>query len=159
KLIEKAKDKLIEQKPLVLAYTGDEVKDKMIAGEAAMCVIYAGDGITIRDENPDVQVSIPTREGSNLFFDSMCVVKDTPNMEEAEKFINFMCRTDIAARNREEINYSTPQKEVLAALPADVQNDAAQYPSDAVLAKCEVFEDLATNEQYYIDMWTQIIAE
>ncbi|MBQ7086541.1 MAG: extracellular solute-binding protein, partial [Clostridia bacterium] len=52
--IEAAQAKLIEQKPLVLAYTGDEVKDKMIAGEAAMAVIYSGDAANILMENEDL---------------------------------------------------------------------------------------------------------
>ena len=41
--LEEAKQALIEQKPLVLAYVGDDVKDKMIAGEAALAVIYSGE--------------------------------------------------------------------------------------------------------------------
>lgn len=41
--LEKVKEKLIEQKPLVQAYVIDQVRDKMIGGEAAIGVIYSAD--------------------------------------------------------------------------------------------------------------------
>lgn len=91
--INAAKDLLLKQKPLVLSYTGDEVKDKMIQGEAAMAVIYSGDAVTIMDPeegNADLKYVIP-KEGTNLWFDNMCVLKGTKHKDLAEKFINFMC--------------------------------------------------------------------
>ncbi|MDR0381494.1 MAG: spermidine/putrescine ABC transporter substrate-binding protein [Oscillospiraceae bacterium] len=154
--LQEAYNKLVEQKPLVLAYTGDEVKDKMIAGEAALAVVYAGDAITISDENPDIAYVIP-QEGSNLFVDSMCILKTAENPEAAEAFINFMCSTPIATRNWEYINYSSPQKEVIAQMPEEFQNSPARNPSAEDLARCEVFEDLAQTTQYYEDLWTRLI--
>ena len=60
--LEQAKEELIKQKPLVLSYVGDEVKDKMIGGEAALAVVYSGEVIAIRWENPDIAYSIPKKE-------------------------------------------------------------------------------------------------
>jgi len=157
--IDQAKKKLIEQKPLVLAYVNDELKDKMIAGEGALCYLYSGDGIAIANENPDIKLAIP-KEGTNLFFDSMCILKGTKNKEAAEEFINFMCRTDIAARNREEIEYATPQREVFEDLPDEIRENNIIYPDDVSdKVKYEVFDDLAADEVYYNDFWTQVIAE
>jgi spermidine/putrescine transport system substrate-binding protein len=154
--LEEAYNKLVEQKPLVLAYIGDEVKDKMIAGEAALAVVYAGDAITISEQNPDIAYVIP-REGSNLWVDSMCILKTSENPEAAEAFINFMCSTPIALRNWEYINYSSPQKEVIAQMPEELQNSSARNPSAEELARCEVFEDLSQTTQYYEDLWTRLI--
>lgn len=105
--LEAAKDALIEQKPLVLAYVGDEVKDKMIAGEAALAVVWSGDAVYMNWENPDLEYAIP-KEGSNLWFDAMVIPKTSKNKENAELFINFMSRTDIAFKNADYIGYSTP---------------------------------------------------
>jgi spermidine/putrescine transport system substrate-binding protein len=154
--LQEAYEKLVAQKPLVLAYTGDEVKDKMIAGEAALAVVYAGDAITISDENPDIAYVIP-REGSNMWVDSMCILKTAQNPEAAEAFINFMCSTPIAQRNWEYINYSSPQTEVIAQMPEEFQNNPARNPSAEELARCEVFEDLSQTTQYYEDLWTRLI--
>ena len=43
--INKAKQDLIDQKPLVQAYVVDQVRDKMIGGEAAVGIIYSGDAL------------------------------------------------------------------------------------------------------------------
>lgn len=154
--IEAAKEKLIEQKPLVLAYTGDEIKDKMIAGEAALSVVYSGDAVTMIEQNPDLAYVIP-EEGSNIWFDNMCIVKDAPQKELAEKFINFMCSEKIAAENRDYINYSTPQKQVLESLPDKVKNDKAQYPDEETLARCEIYKDLGDMAAKYDEFWTKIM--
>lgn len=152
-----AVDRLKEQKPLVLAYTGDEVKDKMIAGEAALAVLYSGDAATVIDQNPDLAYVVP-KEGSNIWFDNACVLKTTKHQTEAEEFINFLCRTDIAEMNRAYINYSTPQREVYAALPDDIKSDPVQYPADDIYDKCEVYNDLGDYTSQYDQYWTEIIA-
>lgn len=148
---------LKEQKPLVLAYTGDEVKDKMIAGEAALAVLYSGDAVTVMDENEDLAYVVP-KEGSNIWFDNMCILASSQHKTEAEEFLNFMCRTDIAEMNRAYINYSSPQKEVYENLPEEIQSDPVQYPSDEIYEQCEVYEDLGDYTQIYDQLWTEVIA-
>lgn len=158
--LKEAEAKLLEQKPLVLAYTADEVKDKMIQGEAAMAVVYSGDAITCMDPengNPDLQYVVP-EEGTNLWFDAMVVLKGTQNMDASMQFINFMCRTDIATMNRDYINYSTPQSEVFSNLPDEIKNDPVQYPSNDIIEKSEVFADLGESISYYEDLWVRVMA-
>jgi len=152
-----ARDKLMEQKPLVLNYAGDQMKDNMIAGEAIMAVMYSGDAITVMDSNENLDYVVP-REGSNIWFDSMCILKSSTNKEAAEQFINFMCRTDIAEMNRAYINYSTPQKEVYENLPEEIRNDQRQYPDDSIFELCEVYEDLGEYTETYDEFWIQVIA-
>jgi spermidine/putrescine-binding protein len=67
-----------------------------------------------------------------------------------------MCRTDIAAMNRDFINYSTPQIEVFESLPEEIKTDPVQYPSDEILEKSEVFADLGESIAYYEDLWVRI---
>lgn len=102
-----ARDLLIKQKPLVQAYVIDQVRDKMIGGEAALGVIYSGEAIFTQRENPDLEYVIP-KEGTNVWIDSWVIPKNAPNKENAEKFIDFMCRGDVALKNFEYITYSTP---------------------------------------------------
>ena len=64
--LEEAKQELINQRSLVLSYVGDEVKDKMVGGEAALAVVWSGDAIAMKWENQDLEYSIP-KEGSNLW--------------------------------------------------------------------------------------------
>ena len=105
--LEIAKNALIRQKPLVQAYVVDQVRDKMIGGEAAIGVIYSGEAIYTRRENSDLVYVVP-EEGTNVWIDSWVILKNAPNKENAEKFIDFMCRPDIALQNFDYITYSTP---------------------------------------------------
>ena len=59
--LEQAKQKLIEQKPLVLSYMGDDIKDAMIGGQAALAVVWSGDAVFMKRENPDLEYAIPKR--------------------------------------------------------------------------------------------------
>ena len=156
--LEEAYNKLAEQKPLVLAYTGDEVKDKMIAGEAALAVVYSGDAVTIMDENEEIEYVVPS-EGSNVWFDGVCILKNAENVENAEKFIDFLCSQEIAELNRAYINFSTPQKQVIDALPEEVASDPAQNPDQAIIDRCEVFEDLANSTAHYEELWVRLISQ
>ena len=105
--LKEAADALIEQKPLVQAYVIDQVRDKMIGEEAAIGVIYSGEAIYTQRENENLEYVIP-KEGSNVWIDAWVIPKNAPNKENAEAFINYMCRPDIALMNFDYITYSTP---------------------------------------------------
>lgn len=142
--IKEAGEKLIDQKKIVRAYVGDDVKDKMINSEGELAVMYAGDALTTRDGNENMQFALP-KEGTNVFIDSMVIPKTAQNKEAAEAFINFMCRTDIATMNRDYVQYSSPQKEVVAGLSQEIQNDEAVNPPKDYLETCELYRDVGNN--------------
>jgi spermidine/putrescine transport system substrate-binding protein len=155
KELEEAKQELINQKPLVYAYLGDEVKDVMIGGEAALAVVWSGDAVAMIRENPDLEYAIP-KEGTNLWFDNMVIPKSTKNKEAAEKFINFMCRPDIAAKNADYIGYSTPIPEAVKLLPEDIRNSKVAYPEDEKIENTEIFKDPKDIIQVYDKIWTDV---
>jgi spermidine/putrescine transport system substrate-binding protein len=155
--LEAAKTKLIEQIPLVRAYVGDEVKDMMIAGEGAMAVVWSGDALNMMLENDDLDFALP-QEGTNIWVDAMVIPTTSKHKEAAEKFINFMCETAVAARNCDYINYSTPHTEVLRELPAEITEDIRFYPGEDDLLNSEVFQDLASMLPTYDRIWTEVKA-
>lgn len=155
--LEQAKQELIKQKPLVLAYVGDEIKDKMISGEAALAVAWAGDAVFMKKQNPDLEFVVP-KEGSNLFIDCMVIPKTSKHKREAEMFINFMCETEIAKKNAEYIGYSTPHKEAYKMLDEQIRNDKTAYPDDEVIKRCEVYKDLSDMLKEYDRIWTEVKA-
>ena len=103
--------------------------------------------------NPDLRYVVP-KEGTNLWFDNMCIVKGSKHKDLAEKFINFMCREDIAAMNHDYINYCTPQTQVFESLDESV---IALYPDDETVARCDVYQDLGENSVLYDEIWTRIV--
>ncbi len=82
--ITEAVDLLVQQKPLVQTYVMDEIFDKLESGEAAIGVYYAGDYLTMLENNEDLAFCVP-EEGSNYFVDAMCIPKGAANKENAEK--------------------------------------------------------------------------
>ncbi|MCQ1528238.1 ABC transporter substrate-binding protein [Lutispora saccharofermentans] len=155
KELNEAKELLIKQKPLVLAYVGDEVKDKMIGGEAALAVVWSGDAIYMKRENPDLEYVIP-KEGSNIWFDAVVIPKSSQHKKEAELFINYLCETEVAFKNADFIGYATPHVEAKKMLPVDLTSDKSAYPEDGDLKNSEVFEDLAGSLPKYDRIWTEV---
>ncbi len=156
--LEQAKNLLIEQKPLVLAYVVDEVKDKMIAEEAALAVVWSGDAVYCMRENENLDYVIP-KEGSNLWFDAMVIPKGAPHKETAEKFINFMCDTDIAFRNADYIGYSSPHTEAIKKLPEEITSNRTAYPLADDLKSSEVFSKLGSVLKEFDRIWTEVKAQ
>lgn len=156
--LQKAKELLVKQKPLVYAYVGDEVKDMMIGEEAAMAVVWSGDAVYMKELNENLEYAIP-KEGTNLWFDNIVVPKTSKNKEEAELFINFLCRPEIALKNTEYIGYSTPNVEALKLLPEELQVDKVAYPKDEDLVGAEIFKDPGEFVKEYSRIWTEVLVE
>lgn len=155
--LEAAKQALIKQKPLVLAYVGDDVKDKMIAGEASLAVVWSGDAVYMKWENPDLEFALP-EEASNLWFDAMVIPKSSKHQTEAETFINFMCDPEIAFKNADYIGYSSPHREVQKMIDPELLADPTAYPADAMLESYDIFHDLGEYLKVYDRIWTEIKA-
>ena len=157
KELAEAEKALVEQKPLVKAYVGDEVKDQMIAGSAAMAVMWSGDAAYCMEENEDLDFVVP-KEGTNYFFDAMVIPTTCQNKEAAEKFINYMCETQVAVENAEYIDYSTPHTGAMEEMDPEVINDRRFYPQAEDLTNSEVFVDMADALPIYDAIWTRITA-
>ena len=155
--LEEAKELLIKQKPLVQAYVIDQVRDKMIGNEAAIGVIYSGEAIYTQLENPNLEYVIP-KEGSNVWIDSWVIPKNAKHKENAEDFINFLCRPDIAKMNFDYITYSTPNTAARELIedPA-IRNSKIAFPDASELERCETFQFLGDkNDAIYNKLWREI---
>ncbi len=148
---------LIEQKPLVQAYVIDEVRDKMIGDEAAIGVIYSGEAIYTQRENENLEYVIP-EEGSNIWIDSWVIPKNAENKENAEKFINFLCREDIALMNFDYITYSTPNNAARELIEdEDIRNSRIAFPPVEDMERCETFKYLGDEvDNMYNDYWNKV---
>lgn len=155
--LEAAKNLLIEQKPLVQAYVIDQVRDKMIGGEAALGVMYSGEALYCQQENPDLDYVIP-KEGTNIWIDSWVIPKNAKNVENAEAFINFLCRPDIAKMNFDYITYSIPNTAGRDLIEDEsLRNSPIAFPDDSKLENCETFRFLGDdNDALYNRLWREI---
>ncbi|MBE6656243.1 MAG: spermidine/putrescine ABC transporter substrate-binding protein [Ruminococcaceae bacterium] len=148
---------LKEQKKDVQAYLLDEAaRVKLESGNADIAVIYNGEAYLAFENNDKLDFVIPD-EGTCIWQDAFAVPKDTKNKANAELFLNFLCREDIAKMNFEYIYYSTPNKAVTASLDAEILAETAIFPDVAVYHDAEVFKYLGKEiEEYYAELWKAI---
>ncbi len=156
---DKAYEELKRQKPLLHQYVMDQVYDKMINEEGWIAPYYAGDGIIMMDEeegNPNIDFFVPNTS-TNLFVDALCVPANSPHKREAEEYINFLCRTDIALLNAEYIGYSTPHEGAKEQLDPEISQDKNFYPDAETLEKAEMFLTLPSDTNTYMDaLWMKL---
>ena len=106
-----ALEKLKEQKPILQGYVMDEIFNKMENGSAAIAAYYAGDFLTMYENNEDLEFFYPA-EGTNLYVDAMCIPKASRNKEIAERYIDFMLTEEAAVANAEYTYYASPNNAV-----------------------------------------------
>lgn len=152
--LEDAKNELIDQKSLVYAYLGDEIKDILIAEDANVGVVYSGDAGIVIEENPKYKYVLP-KEGTNLWFDVAAIPKNARNVNRAHDFINFLLRPEIAARNAEYLQYATVESEAKKYLPESLVNNEALYPDRTNMTNFEIFEDPSQKLKLYDRIWTE----
>ena len=149
---------LVEQKPLVYAYYVDETADEMIAGNAALTLVYSGEAATAMESNADLSYTVP-KEGSNLWIDSWFIPKSCTNQTNALKFLNFLCKDDIAEKNFEYVQYASPITSVVENQDADVKNNEAINPSSDTIKRCEIYKALSDDDSAkYTKLWQELLS-
>ena len=160
-LVKTAKDNGVYQ-----AFVMDEIFGKMEGGNAAIAMYYAGDYLTMLENNEDLAFVVPD-EGSNWFVDAMCVLKSSQHTAEAMEWINFIASTESNLANMDYIWYASPNAEALAEYPAyyeaeyeepldeDIYHIMAAPPE--VLDRCELYINLPQETlKFYNDLWTRL---
>lgn len=106
------------------------------------------------EENENLDYVLP-ENGSNLFYDAMCIPTCSKNKENAEKFINFMQKPDVAAENCKYLRYGCANDEAAKLLDADIRESELTFPPQEYLDKCYVFANL--DDEVYEYMQEQFV--
>lgn len=156
--LDRSLDLLLEQKPLVYSYLSDETADWMAAGNAALAEVYSGEAAYAQTLNEDLAFSVP-KEGSNMWVDAWFIPKTCQNKKNAELFLNYVCRADIAMKNFDYVYYATPNKAVFDQLDPATQQNETIFPSKETLDNCEFFQPLdEITNNYYTELWEALKA-
>ena len=146
--INEAAELLKEQKPLVQAYVMDQIFDKMVGENAWIAPYYAGDYLTMYENNEDLEFYYP-EEGTNLYVDAMCVPASSQNKTIAERYINFMLMKDAAVANAEYTYYASPNKEVVSdADYIDYMNDIKEDGYDKMYGIADIDGNAVNTSSY-----------
>ncbi len=122
-----ALDELLKQKKIVQGYVMDEIFNKMQSGSAAIAAYYAGDYLSMYENNEDLAFFYP-QEGTNSYIDAMCIPKNAQNKDLAHEYINFMCSHDIAMANALYTYYASPVTTVVE--DPEYQDEMGEYAID-----------------------------
>lgn len=155
--LNQAKEKLIEQKPLVKQYK-NEAEELLIAGEVVMAHCWSGDAFRAAAERPSLRYVIP-KEGSSQFIDNVCIPKSAPNKDLAEKFVNYLLRPEINASVSAFTKYGTCVPAAKEHLPDEILKHEFIYPSVEVLQSLEWIKDLGDFSTQYSRAWEEIKAK
>ncbi len=157
-ILDLSAEKLSEQKPLVQEYIMDQVFSKMEHEEAWIAPYYAGDYLTMLENNEDLAFCFPD-EGYNLFIDAICIPKNAQNKEAAEKYINFLCDPEIMAANLDFLGYSAPSSAAKEFMDPEMVANEVAYPPAEVLERGQAFINLPTETvQYMNDLFNSVKA-
>ena len=142
---------LLQQKPVLQQYVMDEIFATMQNEEAWIAPYYAGDCLTMMDENENLAFYLPEDQGFNLFIDAMCIPSCAKEKEAAETFINFLCDPEIAGANMDWICYSTPISAAKDYMDPDAVSSPVSYPSDEILANGSSYAFLPEEISRYVE--------
>ena len=157
--LKEAQELLLKQKPDVQAYLVDEARDEVVAGNAIMAVVYSGEAYLGHEYNENLTYVVP-KEGSNVWIDCFGITKHCQNPENAAKFLDFLCREDVAKANFEYIYYSTPNEKVIEGLSDDEKADETLVPPANAMDNCEVcVQQSPETTELMNELWKEIKAE
>ena len=140
--LQECAEKLGQQKPVVQQYVMDQIFDAMENEEAWIAPYYAGDYMTMSENNPSLRFYLPEHQGFNLFIDAMCIPTCAKEKEAAELFINFLCDPEISAANMDWVGYSTPISAAKEYMDPETANNEIAYPAEEKLIKASSYSFL-----------------
>lgn len=158
--LREAGDLLKAQNPLLQGYFQDQMYDKLEGGEAAIGVYYAGDYLCMLENNPDLKFVIP-KEGSNWFVDVMVIPAGSNKTELGEKFIDYMCRTEVSLANMGATAYASPNPATCESYARGLDDYAAgiMFPDADTMSRCEMFTNLPQETLDLLDaLWVEVKA-
>ena len=147
---------LKQQKPVVQQYVMDQIFDKMTREEAWIAPYYAGDYLTMLEDNPDLGFYFP-EEGFNLFIDCLMIPSTAEHKAEAEAYINFLLSPEVCGENLDYLGYSAPEEAAKEYMDPEVSSSEIAYPSEETLARSEAFLYLPTESNQLMDsLWLDV---
>jgi spermidine/putrescine transport system substrate-binding protein len=156
KQIQEARDLLGKAKENLLAYDDTTFGERLKKGEAAL--VEAWDGWCPTGEK-NIKFVVP-KEGSDLWVDTMVILKSSKNKEAAHALINYILDPEIHGWAAANILYKVPNKAAMDQVDAALKSanpPLAMTPAE--LLQGESLIDLGEDSQKYTRLATEIKAQ
>ena len=143
-------------KGVLQAYVMDEIYGKMETGEAAIGPYYAGDYLTMLENNEDLEFFYPD-EGTNIFVDAICVPKSVKHYDAAMLYIDFLLEPEVALANAEYICYASPNRAVVENPDYCYYKNEILYPDENNAPPTQYYHDIDPEiRSYYENLWIDL---
>ena len=136
------------QKPFVRSYEYVSLSEQsaLVTGEIHASIMYSGDALMVQAHHDDIVYVVP-EEGSNLWVDYLTIMQTSPRKDLAARFIDFLNRPEIAARNAEFVYYSTPNVAARPLLSQEYLDNPVIHPDASLLERSEPYRELSPRVQ------------
>ena len=150
-LLKKVRDKVVEAKTKWLAMDYS-VTEKLPAGDYSAVYYWNGAIMRSRLANPDIKFGYP-KEGYPIFMDSVAILKDAANVDNAKLFMNFIMEPENAAMISTFAKYANGIKGSQEFMPEEMKT----APELTVPAEFEAAgEFLASCSPEVVDLYSRI---
>lgn len=151
--IQAAADYVIANKKNVTAFTYESMA-LLQSGDLAAAHYFVGGNVFFL-EMPNIKYVIP-EEGATMYQENVCVLKDAPNKEAAQKFLQFYLRPEIAALNVAQQFNGTPNTPANELTPDFIKSNPNINVPAETMGRLQIFEDLGGALKAYDRAWNSI---
>jgi spermidine/putrescine transport system substrate-binding protein len=143
-------DQLLKARKRILGFDDTTFHAKLVSGEAYMAHAFDGWCNYGTAENADVKFVVP-KEGSDLWVDTMVIMKKSKNIDNAQRFVNFILTPKNHVWVVENVDYKVPNKAAMDSVdPALLAKFPNLTTAPADLLKMHLLRDVgdATQQAY-----------
>ncbi len=154
-VLRKVRDVLVAAKPKWLSMDYG-MTEKMTSNDVVASMYWNGAMLRARLANPDVQFGYP-REGYPIFMDSVALLSDATNVDEAYQFLEFILKPENAALISAFARYNNGIAGSEAFMPADMK-DAPEVIIPAEFVPYGEFIPTCSPaaQELYTKIWTEL---
>jgi putrescine transport system substrate-binding protein len=160
--LQKAADLMMKIRPYVRKFHSSEYLNALASGEICLVVGFSGDikqsqKRAVEAKNGvEIAYAIP-KEGAQLWFDNLAIPRDAKNVAEANRFINYLQRPEVAAKNTNFISYANGNLASQKFIDKSILDDKTIYPNEATMRKLYTIGAPDPKTQRLINrLWTRI---
>ncbi|HEV7877665.1 polyamine ABC transporter substrate-binding protein [Bradyrhizobium sp.] len=160
--LERAADLAVKIRPFVRKFHSSEYLNALATGEICLVVGWSGDIMQARSRAEEAKNGIEVgyaipKEGAEMFFDNLAIPADAKNVNEAHELINYLYRSDVAAKNSNFLSYANGNLASQKLVNPKILNDKNIYPDEATLKKLFVITARDPATQRVINrLWTKV---
>ncbi|MDX1402214.1 MAG: extracellular solute-binding protein [Kiloniellales bacterium] len=153
--LKKARDVLLSAKSKWLSMEYGVI-EKIAAGDLAASLYWNGAAFRARLQNPNIKYGYP-REGYSLWMDSVAILADAKNVEEAKTFMNFIMEPENAALISAFARYANGVQGSEAFMPEDMATAPEVVIPDEFKGSGQFVPPCSPEvQEIYTAIWTEL---